>query len=404
MTIRVHRGRETSRRELLAGAAGLAAGVLFEDTALGAPPMPEVRPPTAPSRVRFHKRTINESTDFEAATAADINGNGRLDIISGDTWYEAPDWTPHKFREIGVWGRDANSSGYRADFADLPMDVNGDGKIDIVSSDYAGGDIFWHENVGDSRDLWPRHKIAKPGSAETCVFAPLLGRRSLCVLPNCAGKVVWYELRKPGREPEWIEHVVGTQGAGHGLGFGDVNGDGKTDLITPTGWWEQIDAANDKWTWHGDWNLDPGDLGISTPTYDFDGDGRNEIVFGSGHHYGVYVLTRDASGKWQQRPIDTTWSQAHTLILADIERREQPVVVTGKRFLAHDHDDGAREPLCICYYRFDRKSAAWKKYVIDEGTHTGTGLQLTARDIRRTGRLDLLCPGKSGLYLFENLG
>jgi len=397
-------GKEVTRRGLLGGAAGLTAGALLPHIASGQAPEPVVKPATLPSRVRFRKRVINESSDFEAASAADINGDGKLDIVSGDTWYEAPNWTPRRFREIGVWGRGPDSSGYRADFADLPMDVNGDGRIDIVSSDYASGEIFWHENIGDSKDLWPRHVIAKPGSAETSVFAPLLGKNSLCILPNCGNKVVWYELRKAGKEPDWVEHVVGTQGAGHGLGFGDVNGDGKVDLITPSGWWEQVDARNDKWIWHGDWSCNPGDLGISTPTYDFDGDGRNEIVFGSGHHYGLYALVPTGTGKWEQRPIDTSWSQVHTLILADLERRGQPVVVTGKRYLAHDHDPGAREPLGIYYYRYDRTEKAWRKYVIDEGTHAGTGLQLTARDIRRTGRLDLLCPGKSGLYLFENLG
>ena len=395
---------EVSRRRLVGGALGLAAGALAPRAGLCDPPQPMVKPPTSPSRVRFRKRVINEASDFEAASAADINGDGKLDIVSGDTWYEAPHWTPHRFREIGVWGRGPGSSGYRADFADLPMDVNGDGKIDIVSSDYASGEIFWHENAGDSKDLWEKHPIAKPGSAETSVFAPILGKNSLGILPNCGGKVVWYELRKAGKEPEWVEHVVGTQGAGHGLGFGDVNGDGKIDLITPSGWWEQVDAAHDKWTWHGEWSCNPGDLGISTPTYDFDGDGRNEIVFGSGHHYGLYMLVPTGPGKWEQRTIDNSWSQAHTLILAELERRGRPVVVTGKRYLAHDHDDGAQEPLCVYYYRYNRKAKTWEKYVIDEGTHTGTGLQLTARDMRRTGRLDLICPGKSGLYLFENLG
>ena len=392
-----------SRRDVLGGALGLA-GALLADAARAQAPEPVIKPVTMPSRIRFRKRVINEASDFEAACAADINGDGKLDIVSGDTWYEAPSWTPRKFRDIGVWGRGPDSSGYRMDFADLPMDVNGDGKLDIVSSDYSTGEIFWHENAGDSKDLWPRHLIAKPGSAETSVLAPILGKNSLCVLPNCGGQVVWYELRKAGSTPEWVEHVVGKAGAGHGVGWGDVNGDGKIDLITPNGWYEQLDAANDKWTWHPDWNCNPGDLGISTPTWDFDGDGRNEVVFGSGHHYGLFVLVPTAAGKWEQKPIDTSWSQVHTLILADIEKTRQPVVVTGKRYLAHDHDIGAKEPLGVYYYKFDRKAKAWVKYVIDEGTKAGTGLQLTAQDIRHTGRLDLLCPGKSGLYLFENLG
>src|SRR5579871_2954524 len=295
-----------TRRTLLEGTLGLAGAALCAREALAQAPANAVMPPQQPSRVKFTKRVINAESDFEAANAADINGDGRLDIVCGDTWYEAPHWTPHKFREIGVWGRSATESGYRMDFADLPVDVNGDGKIDIVSSDYATGEIFWHENVGNSADLWPRHLIAKPGSAETTVFAPILGDKTPCILPNCGGVVVWYELRKASANPEWVEHVVGKEGAGHGLGWGDVNKDGKIDLITPRGWYEQVDARNDKWIWHPDFACDPGDLGIGTPVLDVDGDGRNDIVFGSGHHYGLYWLQQMPEGsaqKWTQYTI-----------------------------------------------------------------------------------------------------
>lgn len=400
--------------------AALTAGVLAAGIGMGALPMGaqnvdkpgNVVPVVQGGRVKWRKVVINPNSDFEAASAADINGDGKLDIVSGDTWYESPNWTPHKFREIGVWGRDANNSGYRADFADLPVDCNGDGIIDIVSSDYATGEIFWHENPGKKLDgaMWEKHLIAKPGSAETTVFAPLLGKKEVCILPNCGGQVVWYELRKGASKtdkPQWVEHVVGKEGAGHGIGFGDVNGDGKCDLITPHGWYENVDARSDKWTWHKDWECNPGDLGIGTPTLDVDGSGRNSIVFGSGHHYGLYWLRltmENGAAKWTQEPIDTGWSQAHTLILADLEGSKQPVILTGKRYKAHDHDPGAGDSLCLVYYKYDRKGKAWQKVVIDEGTQAGTGLQLTTADLRHTGRLDIIAPGKSGLYLFCNDG
>jgi hypothetical protein len=397
---------EITRRSLLGGALGIAASVVLNNGAARSMEAQEAGAPlpATPLPVKFRKTVINADSDFEAASAADINGDGTLDIVSGDTWYEAPHWTPHRFREIGVWGRDAQSSGYRADFADLPLDVNRDGRVDIVSSDYASGELFWHENAGDSKDLWPKHLIAKPGSAETTVFAPILGRRVPCILPNCGGQVVWYELRKAGSKPEWIEHVIGKEGAGHGVGWGDVNRNGKVDIVTPRGWYEQIDARKDKWVWHPDWECNPGDLGIGTPVMDFDGDGLNEIVFGSGHHYGLFMLKQmPGSGghKWVQSAIDTSWSQVHTLILADLFGDRHPVIVTGKRYKAHDHDPGAGEPLGIYCYRYNRKSRQWNKYVIDYGTQAGTGLQLTAVDLRRRGKLDLIAPGKSGLYLFE---
>ena len=365
----------------------------------------DIVPATSQPEVRFRKVVVNAKSDFEAANAADIDGDGKLDIVSGDTWYRAPNWEPVRFRDISVWGRGPGSSGYRGSFAELPLDVNGDRRIDIVSSDYATGEVFWHENPGDgAQATWQRHLIAKPGSAETSVFAPISGRNASDVLPNVASKVVWYELRKSGPKPEWVEHVVGAHGAGHGIGFGDIDRDGKTDLITPTGWWRNIDAVRDQWEWRPEFRCQPADLGISTPVHDFDGDGDNDIVFGSGHNYGLYWLRNEGGGKWEQLPIDLSESQYHALILTRLERRAEPVVVTGKRYLAHDHDPGAEEPLSLTIYAYDRKAKSWKKHPIDRGSAVGTGLQLNAVDIDRNGRPDILAPGKSGLYLFENLG
>src|SRR5579872_2714278 len=103
-----------SRRGLLKGATGMALAGLLPDTLLAADA--PVNPPTQLSRVRFRKVAINEASDYEVACAADVNGDGRMDIVSGDTWYEAPHWTPHTFREFGYWGRGPGESGWRKDF------------------------------------------------------------------------------------------------------------------------------------------------------------------------------------------------------------------------------------------------------------------------------------------------
>ena len=76
-------------------------------------------------------------------------------------------------------------------------------------------------------------------------------------------------------------------------------------------------------------------------------------------------------------------------------------VYTGKRYLAHDHDPGAEEPLGLYYYQYNRKQQAWEKFVIDYGNKVGTGLQLSVVPLRKRNKLDILAPGKSGLYLFE---
>lgn len=361
-----------------------------------------------PTPIHFEKKTLNATADFESACAVDINGDGKLEVVSGDTWYENGTYTPHKFREIGDWGKGPDSTGYRHDFADLPLDVTGNGRMDLLCAEWATAEVSWWENPGEAGKMWERHLIATPGNSETAVLAPILGKNARpCLFPNVAQKVVFYELRTQGKKPEWIEHVVGTEGAGHGCGWGDLNGNGKIDIITPRGWYENIDAANDKWKWHPDWNATPGDCGINMLVHDWDGDGKNEIVFGSGHNYGLYwikPLPEGSDPKFQQWLIDKSWSQAHSLVLAPLEKSGELVLLTGKRYKAHDHDPGADDPLIVCYYKWDRKAKRWGKYVIDYGERTGTGLQVSAADLRKTGRLDIIAPGKTGLYVFENHG
>ena len=124
--------------------------------------------------------------------------------------------------------------------------------------------------------------------------------------------------------------------------------------------------------------------------------------------------------------IDKTIASVHTLLWADLngDGRDDELV-TGKRVYAHEIEPGATDGSVVAYYRFDRSSKDWSKHVVFQGepaknapakgperdalkdfppNTAGTGLQMTAIDLDKDGDLDLLCPGKSGLYWFENLG
>ena len=56
-------------------------------------------PKSQPHWPMFRKHLINEGAN-ESAAVADVNKDGRLDIIAGENWYEAPDWKKHRMREI----------------------------------------------------------------------------------------------------------------------------------------------------------------------------------------------------------------------------------------------------------------------------------------------------------------
>ena len=373
--------------------------------------------------VRWKKHVINDRSPFEAAGVADFNGDGKLDIFCGDSWYEAPNWTRHQVREVPA---SAPNPHYYEDFADCPLDVNGDGAMDIVTCTYFTKRVGWVENPGDPTKPWIEHDIDTPGPSEAGELVDINGDGKPDFLPNTVNSVVWYELvaRKP--DVKWLKHDLGAEGAGHGVGVGDLDGDGRLDIITPKGWYEQPKGGGDKWPFHPEFQL--GAAGILILGHDADGDGAADVIWGMGHNYGFHWLrqkkTAGGERRWERQDIDTSFSQVHTLLLTDIDGDGELDVVTGKRIYAHETEPGATDAPCIYWFRLDRSAGAWQKQVIYEGEPArnappdakdrqaledfargsgGTGLQMVACDIDGDGDIDLVCPGKSGLYLFENL-
>ncbi|MEQ1824504.1 MAG: VCBS repeat-containing protein [Pirellula sp.] len=377
----------------------------------------------APIQWKLH--SINDQSPFEACGAADFNGDGKIDIFSGDSWYAAPNWTRHKVREVPA----STNPHYYEDFCDSPLDVNGDGHIDIVTCNYFGKRVGWIENPGkDATQAWIEHEIDLPGSMETGELVDINGDGKPDFLPNVMSNVVWYELTQQKPRVVWTKHDLGKEGAGHGVGAGDINGDGRTDIITPKGWYERpADASSNEWPFHAEFQL--GAAGIFIHGRDIDGDQQTDIVWGMGHGFGLYWLkqTKTADGKreWKKFEIDGTFSQVHTLLYANLDGTGEEELITGKRVYAHEVEPGDIEAPVVFSYRYDRSKEKWNKETIFRGGpalnapakaqdrwalkdfpkgSAGTGLQMAAIDIDKDGDIDLVCPGKSGLYLFENLG
>src|SRR5207248_7792680 len=113
---------------------------------------------------RWKQHTINGKSEFEAAGVFDVNNDGKLDVVSGDTWYEAPDWKPHHVRDVSRTGTYLNC------FATLPVDVNKDGFTDFVTCAYFTKNVGWVENPGKSEKAWAYHPIDLPGSSEAAAL------------------------------------------------------------------------------------------------------------------------------------------------------------------------------------------------------------------------------------------
>ncbi|MGQ9575311.1 MAG: FG-GAP repeat domain-containing protein [Thermoguttaceae bacterium] len=355
---------------------------------------------------RFRRHDLNPQSEYCACAAVDANRDGRLDVVCGGWWYEAPHWKRHLVREV------PRIRGRYDDYSNLPLDVNGDGWIDLVSANYRSETLFWIENPGRRPGPWPVHVIEKPGPMETARLVDIDGDGRLDVLPNGVKFAAWWELvRSPEAAPDggfrWVRHDLPQEAAGHGIGFGDLNGDGRGDIVTPGGWLEAPeDRRRGRWLWHPEFELDR-DASVPIVVLDVDGDGDNDLIWGRGHEFGLYWLEQipDKAGRrWARHIIDPTISQAHSPLLADLDNDGQPELVAGKRYMGHDgRDPGELDPLAIYWYKFDGKTKTWRRNTISYGGRAGWGLDPKAVDLDADGDVDLLAPGRSGLYWFENL-
>ncbi len=349
--------------------------------------------------VKFRKVWIADET-FESAGVFDVNNDGVLDIVSGEFWYQGPNFrTKHQIGKIGKFGE------YYDDFSTIAMDVNGDGYLDFITGGWWGGTLRWRENPGEKGGEWPEHVIAQVGNVETTRAWDIDGDGQLEIVPNCPGSpLVAFKRTAPG---EFTAYTLYAGEQGHGLGCGDIAGNGRMDFVMRHGW---VEAPADPWT--GAWTYHPFDFGIwdaSVPMLveDINGDGRAEIIIGHAHSYGLDWWQREDDGTFTRHPIDPFGAQYHDLRWADIDGDGQPELITGKRHRAHcGNEAGEWDDIGLYYFKWTGENFA--KQVIDyirieQGTG-GLGIHFALADLRNTGRLDIVAPGKGGLYVYLNEG
>jgi len=109
----------------------------------------------------------------------------------------------------------------------------------------------------------------------------------------------------------------------------------------------------------------------------WNGDGKNDFVYGAGHSYGM-LWQENGGTQWQLHLIDNSWAQAHPLALADIDRDDGLDIVIGKPYLAHDSDPRAYEPLGLFWYQLADKDQ-YLKHAIDYNSQAGAGIQTPSR-------------------------
>jgi hypothetical protein len=366
------------------------------------------------AELRFSKRCLMISPN-EGCAVADVDRDGKPDVIAGTHWFAGPDFVPRPLREIPEFGND-----FLANNSDNAYDVDGDGWVDVISGGWGESEICWYKNPGKvalSKGLkWEQHLLKNTrGQNEIFDLHDFDGDGVPELFVACWKKedplVVW-KLTKTAEGQPTIERIVlGQEGGGHGYALGDINGDGREDMLCEVGWYERP-AGNvfaKPWKFHAETALPH----PSCPCViaDLSGDGRSDIIWGKAHDYGLYWWEQgepksDGTTTWTEHLIDKSWSQVHCLVWTDLDGDGQEELITGKRVRGHaGNDPGGKQPECLYYYSFDKSTAEFSRHAISPpGGGVGTGMQIRVADLNADGRPDIAVGGKSGTWVLLNEG
>jgi len=388
----------------------------------------------------FLERKLTDMFYSEGIAAGDLNRDGIQDVVAGPFYYLGPDYKVA--REIYAPKTfNPNTPPYTDSFLTYVYDFNGDGWPDVLKINFEGAYLYLNPR-GENRH-WDVFRVVNGIAAETTQFVDIDGdgRPELVISQKRDGnsqtcqigyaKPDWSDPSKP-----WTFHPVSEVGdwGHHAMGVGDINQDGRMDILQSKGWWEQPASGTGLWKFHpapfggGEWTDMSGAWagGSDMFVYDVNGDALPDVITSlAAHGWGLawFEQKRDARGEiswkrhmimgnpaapdrqeWEETDKSVAFSELHALALADIDGDGLKDIVTGKRWWSHGDNYGtpdAQSPAVLYWFQLVRKSPSEVQWIPHRiNNNSGVGTQIVAADLKAQGKVDILTSARKGAFVF----
>ncbi len=377
--------------------------------------------------ITWTKQVLDTKFRSEGVAVADVNKDGKKDVLNGEYWYEAPDWKSHEMQP--PMDHKDGLSNYSRSFACWSDDFNKDGYPDLIVIDFPGVPCYWMENPKGAHGHWTKHTIWHSACNETPIYTDLLGNGKRVLVMGFQpkgskpdgdeGQMAYFTQNENTPNELWDMHPVskpsepgkngipGTMRFSHGLGVGDLNNDGKQDVISTGGWWEQPSQTDGK----AAWPFHPANLGDACAdmfAFDVDNDGKTDVLSTSAHKFGVwwYKQRPMAKDSKELHPIfdkielfGRLASETHAAHFVDIDGDGNKDLVTGKRWWSHGRSEpGSNWDARIYWLKAEKENDGFVNFVpqlIDSDSGIGTQFEVT--DLNGDGLLDIVSSNKKGV-------
>jgi hypothetical protein len=377
---------------------------------------------------RFRIQRINDFYYGWSATVADVNHDGIPDIISGPFYYLGPDYKVSY--EIFLSKTSDVTSQLTPNMVNYAYDWTGDGWPDLLVS--TGRSMSLYVNPKGEPRRWDRYDVLPNVWGEIVAFKDVNGDGIPDAVYVGGGYVCWATPDPKNPTAPWIVHHVSEEGyavpAQHGIGVGDINGDGRIDIVSPHGWWKQPPPGTPEgpWPFHpvelGRWPRAGGSVGgAEMAVYDVNGDGLNDVVTSlEAHGWGIawFEQKRDKSGNISfvkhmiiddystKNAGNVTFSEPHGATVADVDGDGIPDFIVGKRVFSHQEsytDPDPYGPAVLYWFRTVRNpkapgGAEFKPELIHN--RSGAGSTLLATDLNKDGAIDIVTSTNRGTFIF----